>query len=83
MYSGKLFSERQKELRGEAPDVYQYDMIPRELRVQVVHIWQDAFGIHDPDLLALNSPQITKAYELIHEALCYRYGEFSLGDSND
>ena len=29
----KLFSERQKELRGEVPDVYQYDTIPRQLRV--------------------------------------------------
>lgn len=36
-----LFSKRQKQLRGEIPDVYQYDNIPEKLRVQVVHIWND------------------------------------------
>ena len=40
----KLFSERQKELRGEVPDIYQYETIPNKLRVQVIHIWRDAFG---------------------------------------
>lgn len=34
----ELFSKRQKRLRGEVPDVYQYETIPPELRVQVVHI---------------------------------------------
>ena len=39
-----IFSKRQKRLRGEFPDVYQYETIPNELRVQVIHIWRDAFG---------------------------------------
>ena len=39
-----LFSKRQKRLRGDVPDVYQYETIPHELRVQVVHIWNDVWG---------------------------------------
>jgi len=39
-----LFSKRQKRSRGEVPDVYQYETIPTELRVQIIHIIRDAFG---------------------------------------
>jgi hypothetical protein len=39
-----LFSKRQKELRGEVSDVYSYDVIPHEFRVQVIHIWHDSLG---------------------------------------
>ena len=42
-----IYSKRQKRLRGEVPDVYQYETIPIELRVQVVHILNDAFGAPD------------------------------------
>ena len=45
-----LFSKRKS--RGEVPDVYKYESIPRELRVQVIHILQDAYGEHfyyDPE----------------------------------
>ena len=84
MYFDKLFSERQKELRCEVADVYQYDTIRRELRVQVVHIWQAAFGKHSQNSLGEIYPsQIADVYELIHSALCYRYGRFSLGGYRD
>ena len=33
-----LFSKRQRRARGEVPDVYVYDKLPQELRVQIVHI---------------------------------------------
>jgi len=39
-----LFSKRQKRLRGEVPDVYTYDSLPRTLRNQIVHIWNDSLG---------------------------------------
>ena len=73
----KLFSERQKELRGEVPDVYQYETIPRELRHQVIHIWQEAFGgLHYPNDTA-------EAYEFVHKNLSYHYGEPRLGAPRD
>ena len=80
----KLFSERQKQLRGEVPDVYKYDTIPRELRVQVIHLWEAAVG-----KLVRNYPgdcypiSVGRVYEYIHKSLCYHYGEFSLGSSHD
>ena len=42
-FGGNIFSKRQKRLRGEVPDVYQYDVFPNELRVQIVQIWQRVF----------------------------------------
>lgn len=69
-----LFSTRQKQVRGEYPDVYQYDDIPRELRVQVVHILQDAFGVP----IGSNDP-----YTLIHGILCREYAVFALGSEHD
>ena len=81
----KLFSERQKELRGEVPDVYQYETIPRELRVQVIHIWQEAFGGPEPATMGgLYYPSDTAAaYEFMHKTLSYHYGELGLGGPRD
>lgn len=71
----ELFSKRQKRLRGELPDVYQYDEIPQALRVQIVHIWKDAFGDHNAYQTGARS-----AYRLIHDSLCREYGLFKLHD---
>ncbi|MEO7326727.1 MAG: hypothetical protein ABIW82_18045 [Dokdonella sp.] len=68
-----FYSKRQRRARGEVPDVYIYEVFPQTLRVQVVHIIQDAFGIdhygHD---------QAEKAYEYVKRALCREYGVFEL-----
>ena len=59
-----LYSKRQKRLRGEVPDVYQYDAMPRGLRVQVIYILQDAYGeyfYYDPNF------GIVEEYEYWHE----------------
>ena len=77
MYSDKLFSERQKELRGEVPDVYQYDAIPLELRRQVVWIMHDIFDY------PYSSTAKAETYKFIHDTLCRAYGEFSLGQDSD
>src|SRR5262245_63595862 len=75
MPSFDMFSKRQKKLRGEAPDVYTYDKIPHALRVQVVHIWQDAFGNID----AYES-QAGQVYKYIYDILCREYGVFYLNN---
>ena len=76
MPSFDMFSKRQKKLRGEAPDVYTYDKIPHPLRVQVVHIWQDAFG----NIYAYES-QAGQVYKYIYEILCREYGVFHLNNT--
>ena len=71
-----IFSKRQKRLRGEFPDVYQYETIPHELRIQIIYIWRDAFGPDDTGGVILS-------YRNIHDVLCREYGVFGLSGSND
>jgi len=71
----ELFSKRQKILRGQVADVYQYNDFPNPFRVQVIHIWDDVLGddgnYHD---------ESKAAYEFIHKTLCREYGLFRLTD---
>lgn len=69
-----LYSKRQKKLRGDVPDVYVYDELPKPLRTQIIHIWLDTLG---------NSNQyyegaVFEAYHLIVNTLCREYGLFKL-----
>lgn len=68
-----LFSKRQRRARGEVPDVYVYDKLPQELRVQIVHIIQDAFGVDN-----YGTHNSGKAYEFVKSTLCREYGLFEL-----
>lgn len=71
-----LFSKRQKALRGETPDVFQYDTLPNALRVQIGYIWRDVLGS------SLQGRYYeSNAYNVYHqvvEALRQEYGVFSL-----
>ncbi|MCX0444404.1 STM4504/CBY_0614 family protein [Aeromonas veronii] len=68
-----LFSKRQRRARGEVPDVYVYDKLPRELKVQIIHIIEDAIGIDN-----YGSSNVLRLYEFINKALCREYGVFEL-----
>ena len=72
-----LFSKRQERSRGDVPDVYQYETISNELRVQVVHIMRDGFGD-----VSNHREGPRKAYQFIHETLCHEYGIFTLSGPN-
>lgn len=41
-----IFSKRQRRLRGEMQDVFQYDKIPEKLRIQAWQIINDSLGSH-------------------------------------
>lgn len=69
----ELFSKRQRRTRGEIPDVYVYDSLPPELRVQIVHIIQDAFGVDH-----YGQRYAEQAYEFVKQTLCREYGLFEL-----
>ena len=69
-----LFSKRQKRLRGDGPDVYTYDNIPRGLRVQIVHIWMDALGRPSE----IKEGMVRECHDFIVTTLCKEYGVFSL-----
>jgi hypothetical protein len=74
-----LFSKRQKRLRGEIVDIYFYDKIPNELRVQIIHIIRDSIG-EDKSSGLYSSHNPYNPYQLIHKTLCREYGVFSLGE---
>jgi hypothetical protein len=40
----KLFSTRQKEAKGEIPEIFTYNVLPHSLRVQIIHILNDVVG---------------------------------------
>lgn len=70
-----LFHKRQRQLRGEQPDVYVYDKLPHELRVQIVHIWTDVLGgatVHN------SSGEIYKLYEFMLKIMRKELGVFQL-----
>jgi hypothetical protein len=60
-----LFSKRQRQARGEMPDVYVFDKLPPALRVQIVHIIQDAFGVDH-----YNHYYVANTYEFVKQTLC-------------
>ena len=75
----KLFSKRQKRNRGEVPNSYQYEIIPNELRVQIVHIWIDVWGKIEYDMWEEPSGLAYEVYMFIHKKLCREYSMFTLG----
>ena len=70
-----LFSKRQKRQRGEMPDVYQYENIPDNLRIQIIHITRQAF-VEAP-------PFEAQILGKVHEILCSEYGRFQLAGGHD
>ncbi|WP_111561611.1 STM4504/CBY_0614 family protein [Rhizobium sp.] len=70
-----IFSKRQKRLRGEVPDVYQYDEISGKLRTQVIHIINDAIGT---EAECQRSSEVHEAYDTVVGILRREYGIFSL-----
>jgi len=65
----KLYSKRQKELRGEVPDIYIYDEIPKALRIQIMYLIKDSFGFGESS---------NDLYEYIYDTLCREYGRIYL-----
>ncbi|MCY4584095.1 MAG: hypothetical protein OXE50_15060 [Chloroflexi bacterium] len=62
-----IFSKRQRREKQSLPDVYRYDVVPENLRVQIVHIWNDVFV-----------EQAERGYEQVVKILRREYGVFKL-----
>lgn len=74
-----LFSKRKK----EPVEIFTYDEIPDEFRVQVIHVWGDAIGpyvINNNYRRTLISPS-NDVWDFIHKALCKEYGVFELSSN--
>ena len=66
-----IFWRRQKRTRDEYPDVYQYDTLPKELRVQIVQMWHE-------DVCAFASVERYKYFERAVRKLRREFGVFAL-----
>ena len=81
----EIFSKRQQRMQGEIPDTYQYETIPRELRVQILYIWgkiwgtpcHNSFGEFQVGIPAYN------AYMSIETTLREEYGVLALDVDDD
>ncbi|WP_276365356.1 hypothetical protein [Chryseolinea sp. H1M3-3] len=62
-----IYSKRQKLLRGEVPEIFQYDYIPEPLRIQILHIIDDCCGSKNVHL-----------YQNVNHVLCREYGVLAL-----
>lgn len=72
-----LYSKRRKRQLGGASDVFTYDDIPRDLRTQIIHVWNDAIG--EPALSEFYEDEIREAYQEIAKILRREYSVFQLG----
>lgn len=68
-----IYSEREKRLMREFPDVYRYDYISKQLRVQIIHMINDAIGDR-------RNLQTIESFRKIHDILCRVHGELSLNE---
>ena len=78
----ETFSKRQKRLNGEMPDVYIYDDLPKEFRVQIVHIMRDCIG-YQKEATAIFNNYIEKFYRKIDAKLSREFGIMQIGQAGD
>ena len=64
-----LYSYRKRVTDSDLSDVYIYDKLPKELRIQIAHIWDDAIPIN--------------GWDRIEKILAREYGTISIGVGED
>jgi hypothetical protein len=68
-----IYSKRQKRLRGEVVDVFQYTEFPQSFRIQTIQIIGDTLG--EP---RASTNFLEKPYDAVAKTLCHEYGVVSL-----
>jgi hypothetical protein len=72
--------KRLQEKAGQ-PDVYRYDELPDELRVQVIHIWRTSLGVYKDHYNEEALPN--KNWVWIHDRFCRELGVLTLIETRD
>ncbi|WP_159887582.1 STM4504/CBY_0614 family protein [Paenibacillus puerhi] len=75
-----IFSKRQK----QPVEIFTYDTMPDEFRVQVIHIWVDAIGPYIVNSIYSRRTQSSASngvWDFINKTLCKEYGVFELSSS--
>ena len=73
-----LFHIRQKRIRGEYPDVYQYEELSDTLKVQIVHMWKETMGEDHSGGEWHTSSDNRRYLEACYNILCKELGVFEL-----
>lgn len=73
-----IYSKRKKRLQGESPEIYSYDTLNRNLRVQIVQIWSSVIEEFSRDFYEQRF--IIDSCNEIVKKLCTEYGVFNLLD---
>jgi hypothetical protein len=68
-----LYSKQQKALTSLPPGVYRHDSLPKPLRVQIVHIWDEAIGTNAHPLSFAE-----RLFESVRDTLRKEYRVFKL-----
>lgn len=91
----ETFSKRmRRKARAGQAEVYQYDTLPRALKVQVIHIWTTAIGTYAPARKPQNGaaaeqgpwtleaaePKCNEYWREIHDTMAREQGVFHLGN---
>lgn len=80
----ETFSKRRKKPKGEAIDVFTYDVVPPVLRVQIGNIWREAFGRSSKYVSrADRRPLANPAYTELCRDLANEFGMSALGRELD
>lgn len=80
----EIYSKQQKRLRGEFPDVYQYETAPEKLRIQVILLFKEVceYCVRDYESDGWIYPfPYQSLCDYVHKTLCSEYGQFSLYSS--
>lgn len=73
-----LFSKRKKRAEQTSEqDIYTYDTVPVSLRIQIIHIWRDLFGVIGP----YSGSGVTQRWEFLHNSMAREKAIFVLAQS--
>ena len=73
-----LYFKRQKQLRGEYPDIYQYEELPETLKIQIIHIWNETIGEDSVHNIRRSNSLNREYLQKCHNILCKELGVFKL-----
>lgn len=77
-----LYFKRQKQLRGGYNDVYQYEELTNNLKVQIVHLWSETIG-EDYSGGDWNPCSLNRGYlKTCYKTLCKELGVFKLNEDD-
>lgn len=73
-----LFSHRKKVSEKVKPDVYRYDILPIDLRNQIIHIWMRGIGWADDSNSFSKTDVNNSDWKVIHDVIAEEHGLLKL-----